>query len=316
MYNNIKGFFIAFSILNMSNQPIKQLANQVNHEAPMAAWRVQLYQVIFESDTKTGQLFDRFLIAFILLSVATVVADSVQTIHQRVGHIFQVLEWCFTIIFTLEYFARLVCVRQPLRYALSFFGIVDLLSLLPTYIALFVPEAHALIDVRALRLLRIFRIFRLTAFVSEYLSLGRALKASARKIMIFLSVVLMVVLILGTLLYVIEGPEHGFTSIPTAVYWAITTITTVGYGDIAPKTDLGRFIASVIMLLGWGTLAVPTGIVSTEMAFEKLRPLPAPVTQTCQNCLTEGHDLDAQYCKYCAYEIGVSPAHQAPQKAS
>lgn len=300
----------------MSNQPINNPVNKINQEVPMAAWRLQLYQVIFESDTKIGRLFDQFLIAFILLSVATVVADSVQVIHLKAGFYFTLLEWMFTLFFTLEYIARLICVRQPLRYALSFFGIVDLLSLLPTYIALFVPEAHALIDVRALRLLRIFRIFRLTAFVNEYQSLGRALKASARKIMIFLSVVLMVVLILGTLLYVIEGPAHGFTSIPTAVYWAITTITTVGYGDIAPKTDLGRFIASVIMLLGWGTLAVPTGIVSTEMAFEKLRPLPAPVTQTCQNCLTEGHDLDAQFCKYCAYEIEVSTAHQAPQEVS
>lgn len=286
------------------------MPHKINQEAPMATWRLKIYSVIFESDTKIGQMFDRWLIALILASVAIVIADSVQMIHSRVGVLFKVLEWLFTIIFTIEYLARLVCVRQPLRYALSFFGIVDLISLLPTYIAFFIPEAQSLIDVRALRLLRIFRIFRLTAFVSEYQSLGRALKASARKIMIFLSVVLMVVLILGTLLYVIEGPEHGFTSIPTAVYWAITTITTVGYGDISPKTDLGRFIASVIMLLGWGTLAVPTGIVSTEMAFEKIRPLPPPVTQTCQNCLTEGHDLDAQFCKYCGYEIEVSPAYR------
>lgn len=300
----------------MSQPPSQSDDFKLNKEAPMAAWRLQIYRIIFESDTKIGQQFDRWLIALILLSVAVVIADSVEFINLQMGKYFTVLEWFFTIVFTLEYIARLVCVRNPLRYALSFFGIVDLLSLLPTYIALFVPEAHALIDVRALRLLRVFRIFRLTAFINEYLSLGRALRASARKIMIFLSVVLMIVLILGTLLYVIEGPEHGFTSIPTSIYWAITTITTVGYGDIAPKTDLGRFIASVIMLLGWGTLAVPTGIVSTEMAIERMRPQSTPITQTCQNCLTEGHDLDAQFCKYCGYEIEVSPTHQAPQKAS
>lgn len=300
----------------MSQPPNQPHQVRSSTEAPMAAWRLQIYRIIFESDTKIGQQFDRWLIAFILLSVAIVIADSVEFIYLRIGSYFTVLEWFFTLVFTLEYIARLVCVRHPLRYALSFFGIVDLLSLLPTYIALFVPEAHALIDVRALRLLRVFRIFRLTAFIDEYLSLGRALRASARKIMIFLSVVLMIVLILGTLLYVIEGPEHGFTSIPTSIYWAITTITTVGYGDIAPKTDLGRFIASVIMLLGWGTLAVPTGIVSTEMAIERMRPLSPPITQTCQNCLTEGHDLDAQFCKYCGYEIEVSPAYQAPQEPS
>lgn len=300
----------------MSQPPNQPHQVRSSTEAPMAAWRLQIYRIIFESDTKIGQQFDRWLIAFILLSVAIVIADSVEFIYLRIGSYFTVLEWFFTVVFTLEYIARLVCVRHPLRYALSFFGIVDLLSLLPTYIALFVPEAHALIDVRALRLLRVFRIFRLTAFIDEYLSLGRALRASARKIMIFLSVVLMIVLILGTLLYVIEGPEHGFTSIPTSIYWAITTITTVGYGDIAPKTDLGRFIASVIMLLGWGTLAVPTGIVSTEMAIERMRPLSTPITQTCQNCLTEGHDLDAQFCKYCGYEIEVSPAYQAPQEPS
>jgi voltage-gated potassium channel len=180
---------------------------------------------------------------------------------------------------------------------------VDLVSILPTYLALLFPEAHALIDVRILRLLRIFRIFRLTAFVHEYTALGRALKASARKIMIFLSVVLMTVLILGTLLYVVEGPEHGFTSIPTSIYWAITTITTVGFGDITPKTDLGRFIASVIMLLGWGTLAVPTGIISSEMAFDKVSVRRAKSTRSCHVCLSEGHLPSARYCHDCGAKL-------------
>jgi voltage-gated potassium channel len=203
-----------------------------------------------------------------------------------------------TVIFTLEYVARLVCVRHPLRYATSFFGIVDLLAILPTYLALLVPEMHALIDVRVLRLLRVFRIFKLTAYLSEFQSLGSALVASRRKIMVFLSVVLMIVVVMGTLMYVVEGPANGFTSIPISVYWAITTITTVGFGDITPKTDLGRLIASMMMLLGWGTLAVPTGIVTSEMAAQRQRR--PTTTRTCHECLTEGHAPDALYCMHCA----------------
>lgn len=216
---------------------------------PARGWRLRLYQVIYESDTAAGRLFDQVIVAAILVSVAVVMADSVQVWHARHRAGFELTEWFFTILFTLEYLARLITVDRPLRYARSFFGIVDLIAVLPTYLALFVPELHALIDVRILRLLRIFRIFRLTEYVAEYQMLGEALRASRRKILVFLSAVMMVALILGTLLYVVEGPEHGFTDIPTAVYWAITTITTVGFGDITPKTDIGRFIASVIMLM-------------------------------------------------------------------
>ena len=177
-------------------------------------------------------------------------------------------------LFTVEYIARLSCVRHPWRYATSFFGIVDLVSVLPTWLALLFPEAHVLLDVRALRLLRIFRILKLAAYVWEYQGLARALVSSRRKILVFLSAVMMVVLIMGTLMYVVEGPEHGFTSIPTSIYWAITTMTTVGFGDITPKTDLGRVISSLMMLVGWGTLAVPTGIVTSVLTAMRMRRTP------------------------------------------
>lgn len=264
---------------------------------PLQGWRLRLYTIIFEADTRAGQLFDRWLIALILFSLAVVVGDSVDVLRARFALTFNVLEWLLTIVFTLEYVARLVCVRHPLRYATSFFGIVDLLAIVPTYLALLFPELHALIDVRVLRLLRVFRIFKLTAYVAEYQMLGAALVASRRKILVFLSVVLMAVVVMGTLMYVVEGPANGFTSIPVSVYWAITTLTTVGFGDITPKTDLGRLIASMMMLLGWGTLAVPTGIVTSEMAAQRLRR-PA-TTRTCHECLTEGHAPEARFCLHC-----------------
>jgi voltage-gated potassium channel len=264
---------------------------------PLKGWRLKVYTIIFEADTRAGRLFDKALIAVILLSIAVVVGDSVQGVDPTLRRVFSVMEWLFTIAFTLEYVARLVCVRHPLRYALSFYGVIDLLALLPTYVALLVPEVHALIDVRVLRLLRVFRIFKLTAYVSEYQSLGRALAASRRKILVFLSAVMMIVLVMGTLMYVVEGPANGFTSIPTSVYWAITTMTTVGFGDITPKTDLGRLIASAMMLLGWGTLAVPTGIVTAEMT--SLRSSKEPTTRTCHECLTEGHLPEANFCLHC-----------------
>ncbi|MDO9197786.1 ion transporter [Rhodoferax sp.] len=271
---------------------------------PLTGWRLRLYTIIFEADTRAGRLFDQWLIAVILASVAVVVVDSVQGVGPAYRTVFAWLEWIFTIAFTLEYAARLLCVRHPLRYALSFYGVIDLLALLPTYVALLVPEVHALIDVRVLRLLRVFRIFKLTAYVAEYQSLGRALSASRRKIFIFLSAVMMIVLVMGTLMYVVEGPANGFTSIPTSVYWAITTMTTVGFGDITAKTDLGRFIASAMMLLGWGTLAVPTGIVTAEMAAARLAGVPTtPTTRTCQECLTEGHLPEANFCLHCGAKL-------------
>ena len=267
---------------------------------PAEPWRRRMHEVIFESETPAGRLFDKVIVAAILVSVAVVVLDSVPALNARYRDAFDAIEWFFTALFTVEYLARLVSVQRQLRYALSFFGIVDLLSVLPTYLAFFFPGAHALIDVRILRLLRIFRIFKLTDYVAEYQMLGEALAASRRKILVFLSAVLMVVLILGTLLYVVEGPEHGFKDIPTSVYWAITTITTVGFGDITPKTDLGRFIASVIMLIGWGTLAVPTGIVTAEMTVRhQLRVLPPGRPRHCERCGATGHEPEAAFCRMC-----------------
>lgn len=271
---------------------------------PPAGWRQRLYTIIFEADTRAGRLFDQWLIVAIVASVVVVLADSVQSLHSQYDREFQVLEWGFTALFTVEYLARLACVRHPWRYATSFFGVVDLLSVLPTYIALLVPEAQALIDVRILRLLRIFRILKLAAYVYEYQALGRALVASRRKILVFLTAVLMIVVIMGTLMYVVEGPANGFTSIPTSVYWAITTMTTVGFGDITPKTDLGRLISSVMMLVGWGTLAVPTGIVTSELTARRL--LREPTTRTCPECLTEGQAAEATFCLHCGARL---PAH-------
>ena len=270
---------------------------EAEYGRPASGWRLRLYRVVFESETTAGRAFDKVLVVAILLSVAVVIADSVPAFQQRHPGAFNVAEWLFTILFTLEYIARLASVERPLRYARSFFGIVDLLSVLPTYLAFLLPEAQALIDVRVLRLLRIFRIFKLTDYLAEYQMLAEALAASRRKILVFLSAVLMVVLILGTLLYVVEGPKHGFTDIPTSVYWAITTITTVGFGDITPKTDAGRFIASVIMLIGWGTLAVPTGIVTAEMTVRKQRPLFLP--RVCPQCGAAAATDDARYCHVC-----------------
>lgn len=283
---------------------------------PTEGWREQMYIVIFEADTRAGRLFDIALIGAILLSVLVVVLDSVQALNRRYGAWFDALEWAFTLLFTAEYIARLACVRHPWRYARSFFGMIDLLAVLPTYLAILVPELHALIDVRILRLLRIFRIFKLTLYAAEYRMLARALASSRRKIIVFLGFVAMVVLVMGTLMFVVEGPEHGFHNIPIGVYWAITTMTTVGFGDITPKTDLGRAIASLMMLLGWGVLAVPTGIVTAEMTSLRHRPV---TTRTCPECLTEDHPPDANFCRHCGarlplYRTDAAPPDQAENR--
>ena len=277
-------------------------------ELPLTGWRLRLYAVIFENDTRAGRAFDIALIVLILLSVVVVVADSMPRMQARWHGEFIALEWLFTALFTVEYLARLACLRQPLRYALSFFGIVDLVALLPTYLALFFPELHVLIDVRVLRLMRIFRIFKLTAYMTEYQSLGRALRASRRKVTVFVSAVAMVVLVLGTLMYVVEGPANGFDFIVTAVYWAATTMTTTGYGDITPKTELGRIITSLMMLLGWGTLAVPTGIVTAEITSQRLAQGGA-VARRCAECLTEGHLSEARFCHHCGAALPPMPPH-------
>jgi voltage-gated potassium channel len=292
-------------VAQQSPSAISQSEEAARLGRPEGAWRLRLYTIIFEADTRAGRLFDLVLIAAILASVAVVILDSVQSISARRETLFNVLEWGFTLLFTVEYVLRLSCVRHPWRYATSFYGIVDLLAVLPTYLAFFVPEASALIDVRMLRLLRIFRILKLSAYVSEFAMLGEALKASRRKITVFIGFVLVTVTVAGTLMYVVEGPANGFTSIPIAIYWGITTITTVGFGDITPKTDLGRLIASCMMLMGWGILAVPTGIVTAEMTAHRFGR--KVTTRTCPECLTEGQDTDARFCKHCGKPL---PAHQ------
>ncbi|MDB5798948.1 MAG: ion transporter [Paucimonas sp.] len=273
-------------------------------------WRSRLYTVIFESDTRKGRLFDLVLVVTILVSVVVVLLDTVKAVSTRHPHVLNTLEWIFTIAFTLEYLARIACVQRPLRYVTSFFGIIDLLSILPTYVALLVPGTEVLLDIRILRLLRIFRILKLTAYVEEYGLLARALLASKRKILIFLSVVMMIVLVMGTVMYIVEGPEHGFTSIPTAVYWSITAVTTVGFGDLVPKTDIGRAIASLMMLIGWGILAVPTGIISSEMTAQRFVLGSTP--RLCPACLASGHEKNAKFCKECGNALEQEAVAVAP----
>lgn len=286
-----------------SRTPASSFDYEHNFGKPAAGWRRELHTIVFEADTPAGKAFDVVLIAAIVLSVGVVMIDSMQSVARNHAHLLRAAELVFTALFTLEYVARLLCVRRPLGYARSFYGVIDLLSVLPTYLAALVPEAGLLIDVRVLRLLRIFRVFRLTEYMVEFAALRRALSASRRKILVFLSFVLMVVLVMGTLMYVVEGPDHGFTSIPMAMYWAVTTMTTVGFGDITPKTDLGKLIASTMMLLGWGVLAVPTGIVTAEMtAQRRLGPWRATPLR-CAACGAGDHDEDARFCRVCGVPL-------------
>lgn len=267
---------------------------------PPDGWRARMFDVIFGTDTPAGRRFDIVLVILILLSILVVILDSVPAIYSQYSGVTSVLEWGFTLLFTIEYIARLVCVQRPVRYARSFYGIIDLVSVLPTYLSLLLPGSQVFLDVRILRLLRVFRIFKLTLYIEEYTRLGEALVASRRKIMVFLSVVLMLILILGTVMYVVEGPENGFTSIPMSMYWATVTITTVGYGDIVPHTPVGKAIASFMVLLGWGILAVPTGIVSAEMTSQKMsRHAPRGTPRQCGACGSGDHDPRARFCKDC-----------------
>jgi voltage-gated potassium channel len=266
-------------------------------------WQARLHEIIFEADTPEGKAFDVALLIAILGSVSAVVLESVTEIRLQYGAALLTIEWIFTALFTLEYVLRLLSVGKPMRYALSFFGLVDLLSILPTYLSVFFVGTRSLSVIRALRLLRVFRVLKLGHFVGAERMLLTALKASIRKITIFLGVVLTMVLILGSLMYLIEGEEHGFTSIPVAVYWAIVTLTTVGYGDIAPQTVLGQFLASVVMVMGYGIIAVPTGIVSVEMAAVARGEAGGLNTQSCPQCSREGHDSDARFCKSCGTRL-------------
>lgn len=263
-----------------------------------APWRHRLHEIIFEADTKMGKAFDVILLILIVLSIVLVMLESISAYQEVYGYWFKVAEWILTIFFTIEYILRLICVYHPSRYAFSFFGIVDLVSILPTYLTLFIPNATYFMAVRAMRLVRVFRIFKLAKFLDESNSLMAALKASQAKITVFLTFVIMMVIVIGSIMYFVEGGQSsGFTSIPRSIYWAIVTLTTVGYGDIAPTTALGQFLAAIVMILGYGVLAVPTGIVSAEMVQQQ--PEQQLSTQACKACLREGHDRDAVFCKYC-----------------
>ncbi len=274
------------------------MTNRTNQ--PLQPWRAHLHEVIFEADTPAGRRFDVVLLWCIVLSVLAVVLESVAPIRARFATTLRLAEWIFTILFTVEYILRLVCVGRPARYARSFFGIVDLLAIVPTYLSVLLPGAQTLLVIRALRLLRVFRVLKLVHFVDEARILARALRASSRKIAVFLGTVVTLVLILGTLMYLIEGEPHGFDSIPRSMYWAIVTLTTVGYGDIAPATIPGQLLASVIMILGYSIIAVPTGIVTVELSRASQSPVS---TQACPQCSAGGHDADARHCKYCGARL-------------
>jgi len=270
---------------------------------PLPGWRRKVYLIIFEADTRAGRAFDVALLIAVLLSMLTVMLESVASIRQAYGPLLGILDWCFTLLFTVEYLLRLICVHKPKRYATSFFGIIDLIAILPAYLALLVPEFRYLIDIRVLRLLRMFRIFKLTRYLGEADELMQAMRSSRRKISVFLLTVLMLVVVLGTLMYVIEGDTNGFTSIPTSIYWAIVTLTTVGFGDITPKTPLGQAVSSLVMIIGYGIIAVPTGIVTAELTQAHRNSKREHTTRLCPHCFTEGHDGDARYCKHCGGQL-------------
>ena len=275
----------------------------VKHSKPN--WRDKLHEIIYEADTPAGKLFDIVLLFVIIASIILVMLESVKSIDLKYHNILNILEWIITVLFTLEYFARIIVVKKPIRYVISFYGIIDLLSTIPKYISLIATGTHALVALRALRLLRIFRILKLGRYLGASNNLVTALKASRAKISVFLFAVVILSIILGTIMYMIEGEENGFTNIPKSVYWCIVTLTTVGFGDIAPSTPLGQFIAALVMIMGYGIIAVPTGIVSAEYVSQKKQasdvkdPNSRFNTQSCSNCLAEGHSDDAKFCYKC-----------------
>lgn len=282
-------------------------------------WKRKLHEIIYEADTPMGKVFDIVLLILILASVALVMLESVKSLDANYHDFFEIGEWIITIFFTIEYFARIITVKKPSTYIFSFYGIIDFLSTIPQYLAIFFIGSNALVTVRALRLLRIFRILKITRYVGESNKLSKAIKDSKAKVSIFLFAVLILCIIAGTLMYMIEGEESGFTSIPVSIYWCIVTLTTVGFGDIAPVTPLGQLIAAIIMIMGYGIIAVPTGIVSAEYARDfQDKPLEKGNvskinidgedyvhmnTQSCQNCSASKHRDDAQFCHHCGFTL-------------
>ncbi|MBZ4398796.1 ion transporter [Myxococcus sp. MISCRS1] len=280
-----------------------------SEQSPVGGFRARLHTIIFEADTPAGKAFDVALMWAILFSVIAVMLESVAPVRERHGTALSIAEWAFTAIFATEYVLRLVAVRRPLDYARSFFGLVDLLAILPSFLSVLFPGAQTLLVVRVLRLLRVFRVLKLGHLLGQAEILMTALRASRGKITVFLGFVLTVVVIMGSVMYLVEGEAHGFDSIPRAMYWAVVTMTTVGFGDITPKTIPGQFIASVLMIMGYGILAVPTGIVSVELAAAARGPVD---TQACPGCGNQGHDLDARFCKSCGSVLDWTPPKPPP----
>lgn len=279
-------------------------------EKTYSGWQYKLHEIIYEADTPAGKLFDILLFILIIFSVILVMLESIKDVDKDYHGTLLTLEWIVTIFFTLEYIARLISIKKPLKYVFSFYGIIDFLSTIPLYLSYILAGSQVLLAVRAFRLLRIFRILKLVKFIGEASQLQAALKASRTKIAVFIYVVLILSVIFGTLMYIVEGDESGFTSIPRSIYWTIVTLTTVGYGDIAPQSNLGQFLATLIMILGYGIIAVPTGIVTAEFAKGKKNGEEGDQvhmvhvnTQACPNCSAEGHRDDATHCYNCGHEL-------------
>lgn len=279
------------------------------NETQKRDWKTKLHEVIYEADTPAGKVFDVILLISIIASIVLVMLESIKSFDAKYHNFLNISEWVITILFTIEYFARIISVKKPLNYIFSFYGIIDLLSTIPKYISLLFGGIHALAALRALRLLRVFRILKLARYLGASNNLSKALKASRVKISVFLFAVIIVSIILGTIMYLIEGEDSGFTSIPTSVYWCIVTLTTVGYGDISPITPLGQFIASIVMILGYGIIAVPTGIITAEYTNQnktdptKTNPTIILNSQSCQNCLANNHKDDAGFCYNCGEKL-------------
>ena len=260
-----------------------------------------IHEIIFEADTPLGKSFDIVLLIAIILSVVIVILDSVAPLNEKFGLIFLSIEWVLTILFTVEYFIRIYIVQKKSKYIFSFYGIIDFLAILPTYLSLFVVGSHFLMIIRILRLMRVFRVLKLARYINAAKSLRTAFNNSRAKIVVFLELVVALVVIMGSIMYLVEGPENGFTNIPVSIYWAIVTVTTVGYGDIAPQTVFGQTLASLLMIIGYAIIAVPTGLISGEIVMSAKNK--KQNTQVCQNCLCDEHDSDAKYCKICGEKL-------------
>jgi len=265
----------------------------------MTKFKKRLYEIIFEADTRAGKIFDEILLVIILISIGIVMLESISSIRTKHLELLKILEWTITIIFTVEYLARLWVTEKPIKYFLSFYGLIDLLAILPTYVGLFVTGGQSLIVIRALRLLRVFRILKLGRYTKAGRLIAGGIWRSREKIIVFVLFVFTLAIIIGTLIYLIEGEEHGFKDIPTSIYWAIVTLTTVGYGDLSPTTGLGQFLASFVMILGYSIIAVPTGIITASL----LEKHDYMNTQICSKCMFDRHDDDALFCKKCGSSL-------------